>query len=113
MGGKETSGSNQKIISKEKIMEALKSVYDPEIGIDIVNLGLIYDLSVDDSGNVSIKMTLTTPACPLAGTVEEAVRAVVSAIDGVENVDVEIVWDPPWNPSMMSEEAKEMLGISD
>ena len=112
MGDKETNEGNQKI-SKEKIMEALKSVYDPEIGIDIVNLGLIYDLSVDDSGNVSIKMTLTTPACPLAGTVEEAVRAVVSAIDGVESVNVEIVWDPPWNPSMMSEEAKEMLGISD
>ncbi len=112
MGEKETNGGNQKI-SKDKIMEALKSVYDPEIGIDIVNLGLIYDLSVDDGGNVSIKMTLTTPACPLAGTVEEAVRAVVSAIDGVESVNVEIVWDPPWNPSMMSEEAKEMLGISD
>ena len=112
MGEKETNEGNQKI-SKEKIMEALKSVYDPEIGIDIVNLGLIYDLSIDDSGNVSIKMTLTTPACPLAGTVEESVKAVVSAIDGVENVNVEIVWDPPWNPSMMSDEAKEMLGISD
>jgi len=100
-------------VKKEDIMEALKNVYDPEIGIDIVNLGLIYDLSVSDDGNVFIKMTLTTPACPLAGTVEEAVRAVVSAIDGVQNVDVQVVWEPPWNPSMMSDEAKQLLGISE
>ncbi len=97
--------------TKEKIIESLKGVYDPEIGIDIVNLGLIYDIDISDSGEVDIKMTLTTPGCPLAGSVEEAVKAVVSAIDEVKDVNVQIVWDPPWNPSMMSEEAKQILGI--
>ncbi|GBD02799.1 hypothetical protein HRbin19_00068 [bacterium HR19] len=99
------------MLQKETILEALKSVYDPEIGLDIVNLGLIYDLNVDDEGNVDIKMTLTTPGCPLTATIEEAVRAVLESIDGVKNVNVQIVWDPPWNPSMMSEEAKQILGI--
>jgi FeS assembly SUF system protein len=96
---------------KEKIIESLKGVYDPEIGLDIVNLGLIYDINISEEGEVDIKMTLTTPGCPLAGSVEEAVRTVVSAIDEVKNVNVELVWDPPWNPSMMSEEAKQILGI--
>jgi FeS assembly SUF system protein len=95
----------------EKIIESLKGVYDPEIGLDIVNLGLIYDIDISEDGEVDIKMTLTTPGCPLAGSVEEAVRTVVSAIDGVKDVNVQLVWDPPWNPSMMSEEAKQMLGI--
>lgn len=99
------------MLQKEIILEALKSVYDPEIGLDIVNLGLIYDLNIDDEGNVDIKMTLTTPGCPLTATIEEAVRAVLESIDGVKNVNVQIVWDPPWNPSMMSEEAKQILGI--
>ncbi len=97
--------------TKERIIESLKGVYDPEIGIDIVNLGLIYDIDVSDRGEVDIKMTLTTPGCPLAGSVEEAVKAVVSAIDEVKDVNVHLVWDPPWNPSMMSEEAKQILGI--
>jgi FeS assembly SUF system protein len=96
---------------KEKIIESLKGVYDPEIGLDIVNLGLIYDIDISEDGKVDIKMTLTTPGCPLAGSVEEAVRTVVSAIDEVKDVNVELVWDPPWNPSMMSEEAKQVLGI--
>ena len=96
---------------KEKIIESLKGVYDPEIGLDIVNLGLIYDIDISEDGEVDINMTLTTPWCPLAGSVEEAVKAVVSAIDEVKDVNVELVWDPPWNPSMISEEAKQILGI--
>ncbi len=99
------------MLTKEEILEALKSVYDPEIGIDIVNLGLVYDVDLDDEGNVKIKMTLTTPGCPLGGAVQEAVKAVLSSIVQVKDVDVQIVWDPPWNPSMMSEEAKRILGI--
>ncbi len=99
------------MLTREQIMEALKGVYDPEIGIDIVNLGLVYDVDIQDEGNVGIKMTLTTPGCPLGSTVQEAVKAVLESIDGVKNVDVQIVWDPPWNPSMMSDEAKQMLGI--
>jgi FeS assembly SUF system protein len=96
---------------REKIIESLKGVYDPEIGLDIVNLGLIYDIDISEDGKVDIKMTLTTPGCPLAGSVEEAVKTVVSAIDEVKDVNVQLVWDPPWNPSMMSEEAKQVLGI--
>jgi FeS assembly SUF system protein len=96
---------------REKIIESLKGVYDPEIGLDIVNLGLIYDIDISEDGKVDIKMTLTTPGCPLAGSVEEAVKTVVSAIDEVKDVNVELVWDPPWNPSMISEEAKQVLGI--
>lgn len=100
------------MLSKEQIIETLKGVYDPEIGIDIVNLGLVYDVEINQAqGHVSIKMTLTTPGCPLGSTVQEAVKTVLESIDGVKNVDVQIVWDPPWNPSMMSEEAKQMLGI--
>lgn len=99
------------MITEEQIREALKGVYDPEIGIDIVNLGLIYDISISKEGNVSVKMTLTTPGCPLGPTVQEAVKAVLESIDGVKSTNVEIVWDPPWNPSMMSDEAKQILGI--
>lgn len=99
------------MITKEQIIEALKGVYDPEIGIDIVNLGLVYDVNLGNEGNIDVKMTLTTPGCPLGGTVQEAVRAVLESIEGVKNVNVEIVWDPPWNPAMMSDEAKQMLGI--
>ncbi len=101
------------MITKEIILEALKNVYDPEIGIDIVNLGLIYDLSIDEKNNVKIKMTLTTPGCPLGATIEEAVKSVLYTIDEIGDVDVSIVWDPPWNPSMMSEEAKMILGIEE
>ncbi|MCS7214091.1 MAG: iron-sulfur cluster assembly protein [Candidatus Calescibacterium sp.] len=99
------------MITKEQIIEALKGVYDPEIGIDIVNLGLVYDVNLGNEGTVDVKMTLTTPGCPLGGTVQEAVRAVLESIEGIKNVNVEIVWDPPWNPAMMSDEAKQMLGI--
>ena len=98
-------------ITKEKIMEALKSVYDPEIGLDIVNLGLVYDVKIGDDGVVEIKMTLTTPHCPLGNSVQEAVKTVVESLDGVKEAKVELVWDPPWNPSMMSDEAKKILGF--
>lgn len=99
------------MLTKEQILEALKGIYDPEIGIDIVNLGLIYDVKISNSGDVEVKMTLTTPGCPIGPTVQEAVRTVLESIEGVKNADVKIVWDPPWNPSMMSEEAKRILGI--
>lgn len=93
---------------KEKIIEALKEVYDPEIPINIVDLGLIYGVEIQD-GKVKIKMTLTAPGCPLAASIAEAVKYRVMDVEGVESVDVELVWDPPWNPSMISEEGKEIL----
>lgn len=96
-------------MTKEQVLEALKQVYDPEIPVDIVNLGLVYDVAIDD-GIVRVKMTMTSPGCPvgdfLAGEVERAVRA----LGGVDAVGVEFVWDPPWTPERMSPEAKQTLG---
>ena len=97
-------------ITKEEVLEALKNVYDPEIGIDIVNLGLIYDIKIDN-GDVSVKMTMTSPGCPLHVSIAEAAKSTIETIENVKNVKVDVVWDPPWTPDMMSDEAKKMLGI--
>ena len=97
-------------VTEEKVLEALKEVRDPEIPIDIVNLGLIYDIGVSGK-NVHLKMTLTTPGCGMGKTIANQAEGAVKSI-GAKNVLVEIVWDPPWNPDMMSEEAKERLGIA-
>jgi metal-sulfur cluster biosynthetic enzyme len=96
---------------KESIMGALELVIDPELGIDIVNLGLIYDLKMDDEGNLSIDMTLTAMGCPLAGTIVDQVKRALGDIPEVKDVDVNIVWNPPWNKDMMSRYAKIALGI--
>lgn len=98
-------------VSEEAIIAALSTVYDPEIPVDIYQLGLIYAIEIEDDGTVKIEMTLTTPSCPsaqeLPGQVEEAVRAV----EGVRDVLVEVVWDPPWDPSRMSEDARLALNM--
>jgi FeS assembly SUF system protein len=96
---------------KNDIVESLKSVYDPEIPVDIYELGLIYDLAVDETGKVNIQMTLTSPACPVAGSLPGEVEAKAAAVPGVSSVDVELVWDPPWTMEMMSEAAKLELGF--
>ncbi|MBA4494413.1 metal-sulfur cluster assembly factor [Paenactinomyces guangxiensis] len=98
---------------KEEIMEQLEEVNDPELGIDIVNLGLVYDVDIDDEGNVTITMTLTAMGCPLAGMINGLVTDAVRKVDGVKEVEVNIVWDPPWDKSRMSRYAKIALGISD
>ncbi|SFJ24859.1 metal-sulfur cluster assembly factor [Thermoflavimicrobium dichotomicum] len=98
---------------KEQIMEALEEVNDPELGIDIVNLGLVYGVEIDDEGNVEITMTLTAMGCPLAGTISQQVNDAVKDIEGVKNVNVQIVWNPPWDKSRMSRYAKIALGIPD
>jgi FeS assembly SUF system protein len=93
-------------------MEALKNCYDPEIPVNIVDLGLVYDVKIIDDKNVYIKMTLTAPGCPVGPFVAEQVReAVMTLVEGVEKVDVEIVFDPPWTPDRMSDEAKALLGF--
>jgi metal-sulfur cluster biosynthetic enzyme len=97
-------------ITEERVLEALKEVRDPEIPIDIVNLGLIYDIGVSGK-NVHLKMTLTTPGCGMGKTIAKQAEGAVKSV-GAKNVLVEIVWDPPWNPDMMSNEAKERLGIA-
>ena len=95
--------------TKEQILEALKQVYDPEIPVDIVNLGLVYDVAVED-GIVRIEMTTTSPGCPVGDFLAQEVKRAVETLEGVDAVGVEFVWDPPWTPEMMSPEAKEKLG---
>lgn len=96
---------------KERVVSVLKTCYDPEIPIDIYELGLIYDVSVEALGKVRILMTLTTPNCPVAVSLPNEVKQKIEAIDGVNEVQLDIVWDPPWNPSMMSEAARLQLGF--
>lgn len=106
----EPQGAVQEIL-REQVLEELRSIYDPEIPVNIYELGLIYDLNVDTDGNVWIKMTLTSPACPVAGTLPVEVENNVAAIPGVREVDVEVVWDPPYTMEMMSEAARLQLGL--
>jgi FeS assembly SUF system protein len=96
---------------EEAIVAALKTVYDPEIPVDIYELGLVYDIDVAPGGKVKVRMTLTSPACPVAGSLPGEVEQKVQGVAGVEEAEVELVWDPPWNPSMMSEAAKLDLGM--
>ncbi|RAO98586.1 aromatic ring hydroxylase [Petrotoga sp. 9PW.55.5.1] len=98
-------------VGKENIMDALKEVYDLEIGFDIVSLGLIYKVDVDDNNNVHILMTLTTPMCPLAGFIVDSAKEKVKEIKEVNEVEVELTFDPPWDPQMASEEVKNLLGL--
>jgi FeS assembly SUF system protein len=96
---------------EDGIVEALKTVYDPEIPVNIYEMGLIYDLNVEPDGRVQIKMTLTSPGCPVAGTLPGEVKDKVESVHGVAGAEVEVVWDPVWNPSMMSEAARLQLGM--
>ncbi|MCU0305270.1 MAG: SUF system Fe-S cluster assembly protein [Thermoanaerobaculales bacterium] len=96
---------------KDDIIAAIQTVYDPEIPINIWEVGLIYDVSVDDAGKVHVLMTLTSPHCPVAETLPIDVRRAVEEVDGVASAEVEITWDPPWDPEMMSEAAKLELGF--
>ena len=95
----------------ERIVEALKQVYDPEIPVNIYDLGLIYRLDVGDGGAVTIDMTLTTPGCPVAETFPGMVEYEVEKVEGVKSAEVEIVWDPPWTQDRMTEAAKLELGL--
>jgi FeS assembly SUF system protein len=96
---------------EERVIAALCACYDPEIPVNIYELGLIYDLQIDPSGAVSIRMTLTSPACPVAGALPADVQSRVQAVPGVTSAKVELVWDPPWEMSRMSEEARLQLGL--
>jgi FeS assembly SUF system protein len=95
----------------EKIVEALKTVYDPEIPVNIYELGLVYKVDVEDDNKVVIDMTLTSPHCPVAESLPAEVEHKVDAVEGVNGCEVKIVWDPPWHPSMMTEEAQLELGM--
>jgi FeS assembly SUF system protein len=95
----------------ERIVTALCSVFDPEIPVNIYELGLIYDVKIEEDQSVAVKMTLTSPHCPVAESLPGDVRRVVAEVPGVASADVEVVWDPSWNPGMMSEAAKLELGM--
>jgi FeS assembly SUF system protein len=96
---------------ENKVVEVLKTIYDPEIPVDVFELGLIYEVNIDADKNVSIDMTLTSPNCPVAETMPKEVEDKVGAIQGVNSAKVNIVFDPPWDKDMMSEEAKLELGF--
>ena len=96
---------------KNAIIDQIKTVFDPEIPVNIYDLGLIYEINVDEQGQAEVIMTLTSPACPVAGSLPGEVEEVVMGVDGVEDAVVELVFDPPWDKEMMSEEAKFELGF--
>ena len=96
---------------EEEIVTALRTVFDPEIPVNIYEMGLIYNIDVGDEGDVGVTMTLTSPACPVAGSLPPEVEWKVASVDGVRKAEVELVWDPPWSPDRMSEAAKLQLNL--
>ncbi|WP_121956993.1 metal-sulfur cluster assembly factor [Petrotoga sp. 9PWA.NaAc.5.4] len=102
---------SQSNINKDEVINALKEVYDLEIGFDIVSLGLVYNVEVDSNNNVHILMTLTTPMCPLGGLIIDTAKEKVKQIKDVNEVEIEVTFDPPWDPNIASEEVKNLLGL--
>jgi metal-sulfur cluster biosynthetic enzyme len=96
--------------TKEEVVDALRQVEDPELGMDIVELGLMYDVEVED-GKVKVVYSLTSMGCPVGPMIQEQIREVTAALPGVQEVDAELTWDPPWTPEKMSEDAKFILGF--
>lgn len=111
MTDEDTQTSGREPITEDKVYEALKEVFDPEIPVSIVDLGLVYDVKIIDDW-VGVKMTLTTPGCGMGHAIAGMVRHRVLTLPGVHEADVRLVWDPAWNPSMMTDEAKKKLGMS-
>ena len=98
-------------LNEANVVDALKTVFDPEIPVNIYDLGLIYKINIDQENNIAISMTLTTPNCPVAGSMPESVGKAVSEIAGISSIKVELVWEPKWSKDMMSEDAKLALDI--
>ena len=101
---------NQTIIEAQ-VIEALRTCFDPEIPVNIYEMGLIYDVKVNEAGAVTIRLTLTSPSCPAAQSIPAEVEQKVRVIDGVTDVQIDLVWEPPWDPSKMSEAARLQLGM--
>jgi len=97
--------------ARDAVIEALRTVFDPEIPVNIYELGLVYDIRLGADGNVAVDMTLTAPACPVAGAMPQQVADTVAAVPGIGEVEVNLVWEPPWSKDMMSEEAKVALDM--
>lgn len=104
-------GETAPVLNEDAVIGAICTVYDPEIPVNIYDLGLIYAIEIADGGKVKVEMTLTAPACPSAQELPEQVQAAVLALPGVSECDVETVWDPPWDPSRMSDEARLQLNM--
>jgi|UniRef100_A0A7V3VSV1 metal-sulfur cluster biosynthetic enzyme len=98
-------------VNKEDVLESLKGVIDPEIGLDVVSLGLVYGVDITEEGAVNVKMTMTFMGCPLTAMITEDAKYAIQSVEGVKSVDVEIVWDPPWTPDMIDPEVRAKLGI--
>ena len=96
---------------KEQIIEEIKKIYDPEIPVNIYEFGLIYDINVENNNTAKVKMTLTSPNCPVAESLPKEVKDGIMQVEGIDKVDLDLVWDPPWDKSMMSESAKLELNI--
>ncbi len=104
-----TSGENNKELSEAKILDVLSNVYDPEIPIDIVNLGLVYGVEIKND-KVQVNMSMTSPGCPASAQITAEAKFLIEELEGVSEATIEIVWDPPWDPSRMSEDAKQSMG---
>ena len=96
---------------KDKIIAEIKKIYDPEIPVNIYELGLIYDIKIENKNTAKVKMTLTSPNCPVAESLPKEVKDSIMQVEGIDKVDLDLVWDPPWDKSMMSESAKLELNL--
>ena len=96
---------------KDQIIDEIKKIYDPEIPVNIYELGLIYDIKVENKNTAKVKMTLTSPNCPVAESLPKEVKDSIMQVEGIEKVDLDLVWDPPWDKTMMSESAKLELNL--
>jgi FeS assembly SUF system protein len=103
--------SIKNVVIEPQVLDALRTCYDPEIPVNIYELGLVYEMNVDDAGVVSIKMTLTSPQCPAVQSLPAEIENKVKAVSGVSDVKLDLVWDPPWDPRKMSETARLQLGM--
>ena len=110
-GEKEVAAHDKNDDLQASVVTALKSVYDPEIPVDIYELGLIYDVQISEDGDATVMMTLTTPHCPVAESLPQEVELRVLSVPGIRDAEVKLVWDPPWDPSKMSDEARLELGM--
>jgi FeS assembly SUF system protein len=111
LGAKSDAPKSGTPVPREAVIEAMRTVHDPEIPVNIYDLGLIYAVDIDEDGKVDIRMTLTAPGCPVAGILPGQVAAAVRQVEGVTDAKVELVWDPPWSMERMSDEAKLQLGM--
>jgi metal-sulfur cluster biosynthetic enzyme len=99
--------------AQQLILEALHNVYDPELGVNVIDLGLVYNVDVDEHGHVTIDMTLTTPGCPMHESLAEGVGAALQGIPGLIDGEIRLIWNPPWDPSRMTKEGRRLLGFAE